>query len=88
VAAMDLFAHSHVAQGYARCRPRFHAEVMARIGETLSLQSRVSRALDVGCGTGLSTLPLTCLAHTAIGMDPARHMVAAAESEFGVHYLV
>jgi predicted TPR repeat methyltransferase len=61
---------------------------MARIGETLRLQSRVPRALDVGCGTGLSTLPLTCLAHTAIGMDPARHMVAAAESEFGVHYLV
>ena len=85
---MDLFGHGHVAQGYALCRPRFHAEVMARIVAALGLRSKMPRALDVGCGTGLSTSPLTRLAHAAIGMDPARQMVSAAEPEVGVHYLV
>lgn len=85
---MGLFEQGHVARGYAHCRPRFHAEVISRIGETLGLRGRMPRALDVGCGTGLSTSPLTRLAQTAIGVDRARQMVSAAAPEAGVSYLV
>ena len=85
---MDLFGHGRVAREYAQFRPRFHSEVIARIGEALGLRSRMPRALDVGCGTGLSTSPLIRLAHIAIGVDPAWPMVSAAEPEADVHYLV
>ena len=85
---MELFGHRQVAEGYARARPRFHSEVIDRIRETLGLAERLDRALDVGCGAGLSTVPLMGLARSAVGVDAAADMVAAAERVPGVHYLV
>ena len=77
-----------MAHGYARDRPRFHSQVIDRIRQSLGPTATLDRVLDVGCGTGLSTEPLTELAQTAVGVDVARDMVAAAEPRPGIHYLV
>ena len=49
--------------------------------------ARVARALDVGCGTGLSTRPLRLLARTVVGLDPAAAMIREAKRAGGALYL-
>jgi SAM-dependent methyltransferase len=50
--------------------------VVNRIRERLTRP--VARALDVGCGAGLSTVPLTLFADSCIGFDPFEPMVRQA----------
>lgn len=85
---MDLFDHDRVARGYAEFRPRFHSQVLDRIRDVPGFPRAIPRGLDVGCGTGLSSVPLTALARTVVGVDRARGMVAVAEPGEGVQYLV
>jgi predicted TPR repeat methyltransferase len=73
----SLFEHDRVAQGYATARPRFHPEIVGRIGVRLG-RTRIETALDVGCGTGLSTTTLSVLTQHVVGVDPAIDMVAGA----------
>jgi hypothetical protein len=51
-----LFQHDRVASGYASARPYLHPEVFARVREVVQPAEPFRRALDVGCGTGLSSL--------------------------------
>jgi SAM-dependent methyltransferase len=60
---------------------------VARIGQRFG-RRRIRCALDVGCGTGLSTTPLTAIAGRVTGVDAAGDMVAAATPAAGVSYLV
>lgn len=64
-----------MAAGYAVSRPPMHPRIMARVAETLGLAGRVERALDVGCGAGLSTAPLGRLARHSIGIEPLEAML-------------
>lgn len=68
------FESEAMAAGYARDRPPVHERVFelleARVG-TL----RVGRALDLGCGAGLSTRVLRARASQAIGIDPSPSML-------------
>lgn len=66
-----------MGEGYARARPPVHAYVVSRIRERLT--HPIGRALDVGCGAGLSTGPLTGLAEVCIGLDPFQPMVREAK---------
>ena len=52
---MTLFSFQRVAEGYATHRPYFHPVVIARIRGYLGLKGKLDKALDVGCGTGLSS---------------------------------
>ena len=72
----QLFASSDMGEGYARARPPVHPWVVDRIRESLSRP--ITRALDVGCGAGLSTAPLTQFARSSIGFDPFAPMVRQA----------
>lgn len=72
-----LFNSSRVAEGYAACRPRFHGQVLDTMARRVSL-APCQRALDVGCGTGLSTEPLVQFAHLRVGIDRSHSMLRAA----------
>jgi SAM-dependent methyltransferase len=66
------FATDAMAAGYARSRPPVHPRVLERTG------LRASRALDVGCGAGISTRALNVIADRAVGMEPAEGMLRFA----------
>ncbi len=84
---MNYFSSSSVASGYAKHRPYFHPIVVNRIRECLHLESKISCALDVGCGAGLSTIALLPLAEKVVGIDSSAEMVEAAIPNEHVRYL-
>ena len=81
-----LFDHGRVAEGYATVRPYLHPEVFARVGRLLALDTPVARALDVGCGTGLSSLALLALAREVVGVDASMAMLRRARGAPAVRY--
>ena len=82
-----IFQHDRVAVGYATARPYLHPEVFARVLEVVGPEARFRRALDVGCGTGLSSLALLDLAEEVIGVDAALDMLRHARREEGIRYV-
>jgi len=82
-----LFGHSRVARGYTAARPHFHPEVIRRIGQHVNAR-HLERALDVGCGTGLSTTPLAAIARRMVGIAAALDMIIAAAPAPGISFLV
>ena len=69
------FESEEMAAGYARHRP---PRARARVFELLELRRgtlHVDRALDLGCGAGLSTRVLEGRASQVIGVDPSPSMV-------------
>jgi ubiquinone/menaquinone biosynthesis C-methylase UbiE len=67
-----------MAEGYATARPPLHARIVARAAELLNMRSPVPVALDLGCGSGISTRALLNLADTVIGIEPNHLMTARA----------
>jgi SAM-dependent methyltransferase len=82
-----LFQHDRVALGYASARPYLHPEAFARVREIVRPAARFRRALDVGCGTGLSSLALLDLAEEVVGIDAALDMLRHARHADGVRYV-
>ena len=82
-----LFQHDRVALGYASARPYLHPELFARVREIVRPAARFRRALDVGCGTGLSSLALLDLAEEVVGIDAALDMLRHARRADGVRYV-
>ena len=85
---MNYFAPKSAAERYAKGRPYAHPQVVSRIKSYLSLQEPVSRALDVGCGTGLSTTTLKEIARHIVGVDISAEMLAQAPADPCIAYLV
>jgi ubiquinone/menaquinone biosynthesis C-methylase UbiE len=71
----DLYASATMVLGYARSRPALHGRIVELIRDHLGLANRVERALDIGCGAGLSTARLTALARTCVGLEPSAAML-------------
>jgi ubiquinone/menaquinone biosynthesis C-methylase UbiE len=67
------FGTDEMAAGYANSRPPVHPRILERVRP--HLPAPVRRALDVGCGAGLSTRALHGIAEHRIGMDPAEPML-------------
>jgi ubiquinone/menaquinone biosynthesis C-methylase UbiE len=84
---MGHFSHGDAAERYARGRPYFHPLVVRKIATFLGLEEPVSAALDVACGTGLSTITLTEVALRVVGTDPSVEMLARAARAEGVEYV-
>jgi ubiquinone/menaquinone biosynthesis C-methylase UbiE len=82
------FITKSAAERYAKGRPYFHPVIIKRIKDFLSITEPLSSALDVGCGTGLSTIALKELAGNVIGVDNSAEMVALAEEVNEVRYIV
>ncbi len=85
---MNYFSPKSVAERYAKGRPYFHPLIIELIKEFLSLAEPLSSALDVGCGTGLSTIALKEIAQNVIAVDASAEMIALAPRENGIKYFV
>src|SRR4051794_36841394 len=69
------FGTEAMAAGYATSRPAVHPRVIAKAYEQLRRARPFWRALDLGCGAGVSTSALTGIAATCIGLEPAEAML-------------
>lgn len=78
------FVGSTIGPRYATARPAFHHEVVALLADRLPAPRR---ALDVGCGTGLSTRPLGEIADEVVGIDISGDMLAATTGAPGVRFM-
>lgn len=85
---MNYFSPKSAAARYSKGRPRFHPLIIRRIRESLSIEEPLPRALDVGCGTGLSTGALKEIARQVVGLDASREMISLAERGGNVEYVV
>ena len=86
---MNYFSPRSAAERYARGRPYFHPFVIARVGASLGAEGPPPRrALDVGCGTGLSAVALAALAESVYGVDAAPEMISLAARAPRVSYVV
>ncbi|HKC63431.1 MAG TPA: class I SAM-dependent methyltransferase [Pyrinomonadaceae bacterium] len=85
---MNLFSPKSAARRYREGRFYFHPIVIERIRKFLSLSEPLTIALDVGCGTGLSSIALKELSRLVVGVDASVEMVALADKEPRVEYLV
>lgn len=84
---LRYFDSAEVASFYAASRPYFHPLVMDRVREVAKLSGRMDHGLDVGCGTGLSSVALLDLVYRVIGTDISPAMLRAARKEQGVSYI-
>jgi SAM-dependent methyltransferase len=80
---MNYFEGALAAERYARYRPYFHPLVVERLG---LLTGRVGVALDVGCGTGQSTVALMAIADEVVGVDRSEEMLLNAKMAKGATY--
>ena len=83
----NYFGYQTAAERYARSRPFFHVLVMDKIKEIVPLAFPVANALDVGCGTGQSTVALRTIADSVIGVDASPEMLSVAAPGDNIRYL-
>lgn len=55
---MNYFNSKTAAERYTKGRPHFHSNTIMHIKDFLHLDKKLNNALDVACGTGLSTKAL------------------------------
>jgi SAM-dependent methyltransferase len=75
-ASGTIYDSPRLAAGYAYDRPPVHRRIIERVRGSLGPRDRYKRALDIGCGAGLSTAAIAPLAEVVIGLEPVRAMVA------------
>jgi SAM-dependent methyltransferase len=78
---MGFFTFHRVAEGYAHSRPHYHPIIMNKIRKYIKLNGKFNDALDVGCGTGLSTIALKEIAGHITGTDNSAEMIAVAQAQ-------
>ncbi len=83
---MNYFNPKSAAERYAKGRPFFHPLIIRRIREVLSLTEPLPCALDVGCGTGLSTVALQAMVGKVVGVDASPEMLAHAPRRAGLSF--
>lgn len=75
-------AYDHItAEHYAAFRPALHEIILTRC-----LEGRFGYGLDIGCGTGSSTIPLSLFCDRVVGIDPSREMLSKATSHPQIAY--
>jgi SAM-dependent methyltransferase len=82
-----LFQHDRVAEGYVSARPYLHPQVFSLVRNLVNPPTPFRRALDVGCGTGMSSVALLDLAEEVVGLDASTEMLRLARPANRVRYL-
>ena len=83
---MNPFVASETALAYTRGRPYFHPLVIEKVKEKLSLDAPVESAVDVACGTGLSTQALLAIANCVVATDASKAMLEQAPKNARISY--
>jgi SAM-dependent methyltransferase len=83
---LNPFAADDAGTVYDRGRPYHHPRSLAHI-RALVGDAPIGRALDVACGTGMSTVALAEYARVVIGVDRSREMLRAARHAQNAHYV-
>jgi SAM-dependent methyltransferase len=83
---VNPFITPETARAYAQGRPYFHPLVMEKVKEKLAPPAPVELAVDVACGTGLSSLALLALADWVVATDISREMLAQAPEHERISY--
>ena len=86
VRIINHFNSQEAAARHAGNRPQSHRRVLALVESILGAALPVERALDVGCGTGHSTVALLPLARAVVGLDSSRFMLAQAGGDPAIEY--
>jgi len=86
-AVTNPFISEPIARRYAGARPYYHCVALGLAARQLGI-SRASVAVDVGCGTGLSTRAVLELAEHVIALDASAAMLKAAQPQPRTRYLV
>jgi SAM-dependent methyltransferase len=81
------FAATGVGAHYDRGRPFHHPRSLARIIAMVG-DAPVVRALDVACGTGMSSVALAAHATHVVGLDVSPEMLRSARPHDRVNYLL
>lgn len=63
-----------------------YQEIFERVRNTLGIEKPVALALDVGCGTGISSHALKAVANQIIGIDASEGMLKYAKSDACITY--
>jgi SAM-dependent methyltransferase len=81
------FAASGIGGFYDQGRPFHHPRSLDHIFAMVGVGD-LERALDIACGTGMSTVALATHAPTVVGVDVSPEMLGAARRASGAHYLL
>jgi len=82
----NYFNYTPAAKRYKQGRPNIHPLVVERVKAKLALKAKLKNTLDVGCGTGLSTLALLEISEQVIGVDTSAAMLGEAQVQPGIQY--
>jgi ubiquinone/menaquinone biosynthesis C-methylase UbiE len=85
---MNYFQFSSAAERYATGRPDFHSNSIRHIKEHLQIVNKLDCALDIACGTGLSTKALLEIAAHIFGTDISPEMLKHAHQHENIQYAV
>lgn len=85
---MNYFTPKTAAERYSKGRPDFHGNTISHIKAFLQLREKLENALDVACGTGLSTKALLEIAVNVYGTDISREMLLLAQQPDNIKYAV
>ena len=84
---MNYFSTKAAAERYSLGRPDFHRNTINHIKDFLRLETKFDKALDIACGTGLSTKALLEIATNVYGTDISQDMLNVAPKTGGIKYI-
>jgi SAM-dependent methyltransferase len=82
---VNFFSFQSAAERYTSGRFFFHPAVIERVAVFLD-KNRLGYGLDVGCGTGLSTLALKEITEQAFGIDASFEMLRLARRDAKINF--
>jgi ubiquinone/menaquinone biosynthesis C-methylase UbiE len=85
--SMIYFKGKEETRRYSLYRPYIHPQVINIIKLTLQIKKLIKNVLDVGCGTGQSTIALLEIAEKVTGIDISEDMIAIAQKHERVKYM-
>lgn len=86
--AMNYFNSKTAAERYSKGRPDFHSNTIKHIKDYLHFDKKIKNALDIACGTGLSTKALLEIADNVYGTDISSEMLKFALHPDKINYSI